>query len=350
MLKMGVQNEVASLDAAEDVEGFEFKVYALGPGLGNYGFSCRFMTWLFKNMNNYDGVIVHGLWQFHGLAALLVSLWTGKKYSLFTHGMMDPWFKRQYPLKHLKKMPYWLLVQRHVIARARPVFFTCEREKELAREPFPFYRSVEQVVGYGTSKVEMGENPRELFWEAFPQCRGKKVILFLSRIHEKKGCDLLLEAFGRVYKNEEDVVLVMAGPDQVGWKAELEQVVEKHEMENRVIWTGMLGREMKHSALCCAEAMALPSHQENFGIVVAEALSHGVPVLISNQVNIYKEVLVSKAGWVEDDDLEGAIKLLEQWKSMSEVERQEMSVRAKRCFAEHFDIHQQVQLMLEHLT
>jgi glycosyltransferase involved in cell wall biosynthesis len=100
----------------------------------------------------------------------------------------------------------------------------------------------------------------------------------------------------------------------------------------------MLRDSLKWSALAAAEVFALPSHQENFGIAVAESLACGVPVLISREVNIWREIEASHAGLTAPDTLEGTISLLTRWQQLPESERRAMQRNARHCFQQHFDI------------
>jgi glycosyltransferase involved in cell wall biosynthesis len=109
-------------------------------------------------------------------------------------------------------------------------------------------------------------------------------------------------------------------------------------LTDRIVWTGMLRDSMKWSALAAAEVFALPSHQENFGIAVAESLACGVPVLISREVNIWREIEASRAGFTAPDTLEGTISLLTRWQQFPEAERRTMQRNARQCFQQHFDI------------
>ncbi|HMG05900.1 MAG TPA: hypothetical protein VK581_10585, partial [Chthoniobacterales bacterium] len=111
----------------------------------------------------------------------------------FPHGMLDPWFKRTYPRKHMKKLLYWPWAEYRVLRDAAAVLFTSEEERRLARESFSLYHCKEIVVNYGTAAPEVDlESAREDFLEAFPKLRGQRFFLFLGRLHEKKGCDLLI--------------------------------------------------------------------------------------------------------------------------------------------------------------
>jgi len=133
--------------------------------------------------------------------------------------------------------------------------------------------------------------------------------------------------------------LVLAGPDECGWRAHLERLARQRGIEARITWTGPLYGEMKWGAMRAAEVFAVPSHIENFGITIAEAMSCGVPVLISDQVNIWREIQADEAGFVAPADKEGATSLLTRWLAASGRQRQHMKDNALACFRSRFDLH-----------
>ncbi len=322
--RAGNEVEVATLDAAES--GFEklanCPVHTCGPGAGSYGYAPRLEHWLRANFTRFDGVIVNGVWQFHGVAARRV-LAGRKPYVVFAHGMLDPYFMRRYPLKHLKKLVYWLLSERRNLANAQAVCFTSEQEKRIAAQGFPWRRFRGVVVPYGTLGPEGDpEALKAAFFAQFPALAGKPYLLFLGRIHPKKGCDLLIEAFAQAAPG--DYLLALAGPDHTGTRPELEALAGRLGVANRVQWTGMLKGDAKWGAFYGAEAFVLPSHQENFGIAVADALACGTIPLISDQVNIAPEILADGAGLVEADTPEGTRRLIERFVAMSPTRRDEI--------------------------
>ena len=176
----------------------------------------------------------------------------------------------------------------------------------------------------------------EAFYGRFPQLRGRRYLLFLARIHEKKGCDLLIGAFAKVAALVPDLDLVIAGPDQVGLRASLERQAEKLKITARVHWPGLLGGDLKWGAIRACEAFVLPSHQENFGIAVVEALAVGRPVLISNQVNIWAQIDEDKVGLIEEDTGEGTERLLRRWFALPAADREAMAARARPSFIRRY--------------
>ena len=337
---MGHEVEWASMDSPDDawVREFSLPLHALGERLTQYGYAARLIPWLRENRRRFDAVIVHGLWQYPGYAVRRALHRTDTPYFVMSHGMLDPWFKTAYPLKHFKKSIYWRLVEHAVLRDARAVIFTCEEERLLAQGTFSPFRIRESVAALGTTAPEGNpEDWRRAFFARFPGLSGRRILLFLGRMHPKKGCDMLIRAFA---KAGGPMHLVIAGPEEDA----------KHAREIRmqteglsVFFVGMLTNEVKWGALAAAEAFVLPSHQENFGMAVAEALAVGTPVLISNKVNIWREIETDGAGLVEPDDLPGTTRLLERWAG---ADREAMRLAARHCFATRFDIRKAAENML----
>ena len=363
--RLGCYSEVVSLDPPDApwLADFPLPHYPMGPVGGRYSWSPRLIPWLKAHHRDYDVVVVNGLWQFHGLAVRTALYGSGTPYCVFPHGMLDPWFKRRYPLKHLKKWLYWPWAEYRILRDAAAVLFTTEEERLLARQSFWLYRCREAVVHHGTEGPTGDATlQRSIFFQAFPALAGKRLLLFLGRIHEKKGCDLLVEAFHRFAgsaanagqggggthplhsapaqrnPHEPPFHLVLAGPGETEYGARVRDIARRLGIEERIEWTGMLTGDLKWGAFHAAEAFVLPSHQENFGISVAESLACGTPVLISNKVNIWREIEEDEAGLVETDDLAGTVRLLERWGRLDERQRTAMRRAARTCFEKRFEI------------
>ena len=341
LIGKGHRVEVASIDPPEApfLKDFPLPVYPLGPAMLHYHFSSRFVPWLRSNRSQYDAVIVNGIWQYHSFGTWRALRNSETPYVVFTHGMLDPWFKKQYPLKHMKKWMYWPWAEYRVLRDAQAVLFTCEEERALARSSFWMYRCNEVVINYGTARPK-GDAQLDLdeFFFRYPGLRGKKLALFMGRIHPKKGCDLVIEAFAKVLGSHPEWYLVIAGPDQVGWQKGLNDRAEHLGLASRVTWAGMVSGAMKWGALRAAEVFLFPSHQENFGIVVAEALAAGVPTLISNKVNIWREIETDGAGMVSEDTLEGTCALLQSYLEMPAEKKITMRQATRECFDRRFEI------------
>jgi len=336
----GYEVEVATLDSPASVAGWEFpaEVVGLGPSWGTYRYSRKMMPWLKANLARFDVVFVDGVWQYNTYAAHRALAGTQIPYGIFPHGMLDPYFKKRYPLKHIKKEFYWHVILWRVLREATAVLYTCEEEKVLARQSFARYKVRESVVPYGTFGPDCDlAAASEEFLERWPDLRGKRLALALGRIHPKKATDILIEAFAATLGKDASWHLVIAGPDQVGWQKELEALAERLDITARITWAGMLEGTLKWGAFSAAEVFVIPSHQENFGIVVAEAEACGLPVIFSEKVNIWREVMNYWAGLVGEDTIEGTTGTLRRWSELSAQEIAALRLRSRKCFHELFD-------------
>lgn len=341
LIRLGHSVEIVCLDDpnAAHLVDFPLPVHALGPSYGAYQYNRKLIPWLIRHAPAFDAVIVSGLWQYHAFATRSALRQIGKPYFIFTHGMLDPWFKQTYPIKHFKKWLYWPWAEYRVLRDAQAVLFTSEEERLRARQSFWLYRVHEKVVAYGSgAPPDDREHLREEFLMRFPELRNRRILIFLGRIHEKKGCDLLIEALGRVKELIPDLHLVMAGPDQDGWLVKLQQLAVTHGVQDKITWPGMLRDTLKWGAFYASEAFILPSHQENFGIAVAEALSCGVPVLISDKINIWREIDAAGAGFVAADTVDGTENNLRRWLQLDISSRMSMGTHAIEAYAQHFSI------------
>jgi len=313
----------------------------LGPARNSYGYAPAYKPWLKSHAREYDCAIAHGLWQYPGRALRQVLTSMGVPYFVYPHGMLDPWFKETYPLKHLKKAIYWKLNESRLLREARSVLFTCEEERRLAQDTFRPYKCTETIAPLGIEQPEgMPEQQETAFLEQYPKLEPNGFLLFLSRVHEKKGLDLLLDALLRLDRPPPPVVV--AGPVDSNSHFEklrkMEANISARHNGWKIIWAGMLTGDLKWGALRTAGALILPSHQENFGIAVVEALAAGTPVLLSKKVNIWREIVEDKAGFADSDTIEGTRQILHRWLSLDGPSRKAMGQRATQCFTRRFEI------------
>lgn len=342
-MQTGMKTEVVCLDRPEEkfLQNMDCPVHALGQSyIGRYALSPRLLRWLDDNIHRFDGVIMNGIWSFPGLAMCYVAQRHRKSYGVFVHGALDPWFNQKYPIKHLKKKIYWP-IQYYVLKHASAVFFTTQKESDLAAKSFAPNRWNSVVVPYGITDPEeqhaRSKEQIEAFYRAFPALRTKRYLLFLARFHEKKGCDLLIEAFVQfIGEGLQEIDLVMAGPDPDGMQKKLQKIAYEHGASERVHWVGELRGDVKWGAIRACDAYVLPSHQENFGISVVESLAVGRPVLISNQVNICNEIEEDGVGFVEEDTRDGTLKLLRKWSNVGDEEKHRMSQHARSTYLNRY--------------
>ncbi len=352
------QHEILTLDDASLLAsyGHDVAIHAVGPTRSFYGYCPALNHWLRQHLSDYDCAVIHGCWQYHGLATFRECRRQGVPYVQYPHGMLDPWFKRQYPIKHLKKWLYWPWAEYRILKHAARVVFTCEQERLQSATSFWLYRVNPAVIPLGIREPAFSAAQcTQAFVEHYPRLEGKRRITFLSRIHEKKGVDLLVEAALQVQRetieqgwsssNPEDfLTLVIAGPcENQSWLQDLKmrsQQLQKGGPIQSIEWLPMVRDAVKWGLLQASEAFILPSHQENFGIVVAESLACGTPVLLSDKVNVWEEASTGGAGFVATDDLDGTASLLRQWLALDAEQRQQRRRAARTCFLNAFEIGQ----------
>jgi len=312
-------------------------------------------VWLRAHHARFDAVLVHGLWQ-NAAPVHRALRGTATPHLVFPHGMLDPWFRRAYPLKHVKKQLYWWRHESAALHAAAAVCFTCEAERDLARRTFFPYRVRERVVAYGTARPPAADPAAHAALLArFPALARGPFLLFLGRVHDKKGVRELVAAYA-AHRREHPAAprLVVAGPcadpaeaaglRRLARKAGLAQadlsadVPGEAAADAPLVWLPMLGDEAKWAALRACEAFVLLSHQENFGIAVAEALACGRPVLISDKVNIWREIAADHAGIVGPDTVAGGLDLLRAWAALAPAGRAAMGAAALACFEARFEI------------
>ncbi|WP_271439821.1 glycosyltransferase [Pontixanthobacter luteolus] len=361
--EMGHEQELLTLDHSYDaaVRDAPSVVHAIGRkksvGAGiasralNWSrYSPAAVDWLREHADEYDGVIVDGLWNFSTRVARLGLQRSRTPYIVFSHGMLDPWFRSRYPLKHLAKSVLWRFNEGPLMRGAAAAAFTTERERDLAKALWRPWGITEQVVGYGTA-APPAESPsmKDAFQGRVSGLQGAPYLLFLGRIHEKKGCDILVNAFGDFWEGS-DAHLVIAGPGDASFTATLRELAAKSGCAERIHWPGMLEGDEKWGALYGCDAMILPSHQENFGVVVAEALACGRPVIISDQVNISGDVQRAQAGIICRDTRDSVVEAMTRFFRLDAVAREAMGERGKRLFQTQFNIARTAEELVEILS
>ena len=251
---------------------------------------------------------IHSLYLFHDLVAGHYCRKYGVPYLMRPHGTLDPFIYRRHRWRKAV-METWF--ENRNIRQAAAMHFTSEEEMRLAGHTPATPRG--QWCPWGVDLREFQELPEPgRFRERFPEIGPKRIILFLGRINFKKGLDLLVQAMARVVRHRQDVHLVVAGPDDDGWGARVKEWLKGEGILGCATFTGMLLGEEKLAALRDAQMFVLPSYSENFGLAVIEAMACGLPVVISDQVNIWREVEAAGAGLVVPCDAASLAAALER--------------------------------------
>jgi glycosyltransferase involved in cell wall biosynthesis len=244
---------------------------------------------LAQDLASFDLLHLHSLYLFHDWAAGGLARRLGKPYIVRPHGTLDPYIFRR---RRLKKALFDLWFQDGVLEDAAAIHYTAEEEMRLA-EPY-VHGAPGVVIPNGVDPADYAPLPAKGSFRArHPEIGDRRILLFLGRINFKKGLDILADAVGRLKRD--DLHLVIAGPDG-GYLAETRQFIAAAGLNERTTFPGMLTGVAKLAAFADAALFLLPSYSENFGIAVVEAMACGVPVMVSDQVNIWREVVADGAG------------------------------------------------------
>lgn len=338
--RVGDEFDVLTNQTPDDwtVAAWPGRVIAAGPlAWGGWHYAPGAVALLDAHVPSYDVVITHGIWRSNGLLTRNACLKHGVPYCVFLHGMLDPWFKQEYPRKHMVKWMFWPWSDYRVLRDAAAALYTAEEEAELARESFWLYKANPRITPLGIERPPTTtQASRAAFRAAYPELTDRRYLLFVSRIQEKKGTDVLIEAFANVARETPELLLAIGGFDRWNWTPFLKDLAARLGIADRIVWLGELSQEMKWAALRQAEAFTLSSHMENFGIAVAEAMACGTPVLITRKINIWREIERDGAGLVGEDTVPSFTEVLRRWIALDPARRRGSGERALRTFESRY--------------
>ncbi len=270
---------------------YELEVF---PTRGGYCFGSQFRSAIRSGVRESDVVHVHTLWTFASLAAARASLAAEVPFLVMPHGMLDPYsVKRGW----LKKQCYGRLLEWPLLRRASGMCYTHPEEERLAAITCPGLPQG-HIVELGT------ESPpdcpcaelREEFLNRHVELRGRTVVLFLGRLHSKKGLDLLIPAFDAVRRQRPQSHLLLVGPGDPAYVQSIRDEVLRRGLDAAVTFTGVLYGRDKWAAMAASDLFILPSYQENFALAAVDAVQSGLPVLLSRRVNLWKDLVDAGVG------------------------------------------------------
>lgn len=259
-------------------------------------FSHGMASWLRANIKFYDIVHVHGLHLFPSTCAAYQARRQRVPCIIRPHGSLDPYLYGKSSRSLLLKRLWVRWFDLPNLHGASAIHYTTEDERE--RASFLELRAPSFVVPNGLDWARFATLPARGAFRARLGIGHAPLVLFLSRLNFKKGLDLLVPAFARVRARIPDAVLAIVGPDNEGYGTKVHGWVTEQGLVDAVRFVDHLDGEAVLQAYVDADVFALPSYTENFGMVVAESLACGTPVVISDQVNIHGEVAAAGAGLV----------------------------------------------------
>ena len=262
----------------------------------SFKYSKPLAAWLDANVARFDVVHIHAVFNHACIAAAGACRKHRVPYVVRPLGTLDPWSMKQ---KSLRKSLFWRLFGKRMLSAAAAVHYTASAEKSAAEGSLGLRRG--QVIPLGVETLlTVNGNGNELLAGKIPKLAGSPYVLVLSRLHPKKGLDIFIDAFVSLIRQEGFAgwKLVLAGDGPPEYVQTLKQKVSAHQAADAIFFPGWLEHDEKAAFLQRASLLALPSHHENFGLCVMEALAAGVPVMVSPHVNLATEIEAAGAGWI----------------------------------------------------
>lgn len=263
-------------------DGVTFRLFPRLAG-SRWNFSASLTRWLFSHVADYDVLHVHAPFSYPTWPACALARRMRVPYFYRTLGTLDPWSLRQ---KAWKKRPYYQLVEKRNLYGAYAVHVTSPPEREaIAALGVPRDR---------IALIPIGIDPASRL--AAPPLAPPVRLLFIGRLHPKKGIPLLLEALSQLRRAGVDAVLDVAGSGDESYARVLAGEVQRLGLGPAVRFVGFVTGEAKAQLLSSAHVFVLAAYDENFGISVAEAMAYGVPVVVSEAVGIAEDIHQAGAG------------------------------------------------------
>lgn len=338
LVRLGHQTAIWTTEAgvesgvSEIAEGVEIRSFPL-DGLKKWFYAPLMGKALRSEAAGFDIVHIHGVWLYPTTAAARTCRTGDVPYLIRPCGMLSRFSLAR---KSLKKRLYGFAVERSNLSGAAAVHFTSERE---ASESFLFGARPPTVVvpnGVPIADEPDGADRSGEFREKYG-IGGRRYILYLGRLSEKKGLDLLCDGFLAAIGESSDVCLALAGPDEEPYARALKERTSEARRRGRIVFTGYLEGAEKQAAFSGAELFAHPSFDENFGMSIVEAMAAGLPVLVSDGVDLHGEIAESGAGCVVPLEVGKVAEGLRRLLGAPEAARK-MGQRGRRLARERFGL------------
>lgn len=330
-----IQHDILYIGKKQKINDLSgIKIIALNDSIFKYGISLRLIFWLYQNKNNYNLFIIHGLWQFITLLSRII---IPNKYLVFTHGMLDPYFKSE-KFKSFKKKIYWNIFEKKNLQKAKFVLLNSIKEKKQINNTFVKTNGIKfKLINYGIYPKDINFKKSKLkFYSKFKFLKNYKLIVYIGRIYPKKGLDILIDAFEKI--DNKRYILLIAGDINNKYAKALIQKVKNKNNSKKIIFANFLKGEIKWGAISNAASTILPSHGENFGVSIAESLLAGTPVICSIKVGTSKQIKKSNAGIIVKNNKLSLYQGIMKFINLSQKQKEKLSKNSITCFNKNFNI------------
>ncbi|MBD2254504.1 glycosyltransferase [Nostoc parmelioides] len=293
-----------------------------------YAFSSQLTQWLWQNMAKYDLIHVHALFSYPSTIAMSIARSQNIPYIVTTHGLLCEWSLQQ---STRKKLTYLKLIERANLNGSRNIHFTSQKEQQEVSQLG--LKAPNFVLPLGISLPNNISDACYHLRQKFNIPIDEPVILFLSRLHHKKGLDYLIPALAKITHHR--FTFILAGSGSPDYEAEIESLLVSNRLRDRTRIVGFVDGETKDVLMQGSDLFVLTSHSENFAVSVLESLVVGVPVLVTPGVALASVVKENQLGYVPDLDVTAIINALEDFFNNTHVAKK-MGDQAQKLILEQY--------------
>ena len=292
-----------------------------------YAFSSQLTTWLWHNISNYDIVHIHAIFSYPSTVAMAIARLKKVPYIVQPHGLLCKWSLQQ---KSCKKQIYLKLIEQANLNGSQALHFTSQQEQQEANVlelKAPYF-----ILPLGIFPSTPVYNARKRLRQLFNIPPDEPIILFLSRLHPKKGLDYLIPALS---KSNHRFTFILAGSGSPEYEAQIKSLVFSTNLHNSTLLVGFVQGEFKDLLIQGSDLFVLTSRSESFGIVVLEALIAGLPLLITPGVALAPIIKQHQVGYVTELDVSAISCTLDEFLTNTQAAK-DMGERGRQLVFEKY--------------
>jgi glycosyltransferase involved in cell wall biosynthesis len=330
------------LNETVDLGGVKVRYFRCDFGVKKAFYSRSLSKKLKETIKDFDLVHVSAIWQWIQVDVYKICKSFSKPYMVSVHGSFSPWPWNQ---SLIRKRLYWHLFGKGTIKNSTAIHFTTEDERLKSFTAVPLLKKIPSFIvpnGINTKKIKREKNIKD----RLSISKNKFVLLFIGRIHRTKGIHFVLEALKKL-KDKKFLLLIVGHKEDADYVKLLIKL--SGELQNQVIWHEPIARDEVWDFYYSSDLFVLPSHGENFGMAVVESMACGLPVLISKNVGIWREVQSDDAGIIVDQDADEIAKVLLEL-SDNTRDLNKVSQNTRRTATDRYDIEKVASLMIKAYT